>query len=191
MHTEGMPEPAPRSSYAEYIALEIEGELKHEYIDGLILAMTGGTLEHGRLAVAMAQELGRLVAGKPWRVFSSDARVRVQATNRSTYPDLSLVCGEVLRASDDREAITNPILLVEVLSESTERSDRGEKFAHYRRLDSLVDYVLISQTEPRVECFHRTDRGWILTEAGPGQSVRLASIDGDLHVDALYADALD
>jgi len=97
-----MAEPAPRSSYAEYLALEVESELKHQYIDGLILAMTGGTLEHGRLTIAMAQELGRLVASKPCRVFSSDARVRVQQTNRSTYPDLSVVCGEVLRAARTR-----------------------------------------------------------------------------------------
>jgi len=185
-----MAEAVPRASYIEYLALEAESEQKHEYLDGLILAMSGGTLEHGRLAIAAAQELGRLLADKPCRVFSSDARVRVESTHRSTYPDLSVVCGEVLRASDDGEAITNPILLVEVLSESTERSDRGEKFAHYRRLDSLQDYVLISQTEARVECFHRTEAGWVLTEAGPGEALRLASIEGSLSVDALYADAL-
>ena len=96
----------------------------------------------------------------------------------------------MVRAGDDEEAITNPVVLVEVLCESTERSDRGEKFAHYRRLASLQDYVLISQTEPRVECFHRTDAGWMLTEAGPGEELRLESIGGSLRVDALYADAL-
>lgn len=185
-----MAEPVPRASYAEYLALEAKSDEKHEYIDGLILAMSGGTLEHGRLMSAATVELSRVLEGKPCRVFSSDARVRVQATKRSTYPDLSVVCGEVERASDDREAITNPILLVEVLSESTERSDRGEKFAHYRRLESLQDYVLISQTEPRIECFHRTDSGWMLTEAGPGEELYLAAVEGKLSVDALYADAL-
>jgi len=104
---------------------------------------------------------------------------------------VSVVCGELERASDDREAISNPLLLVEVLSESTERSDRGEKFAHYRRLASLSDYVLVSQSEQRVECFHRTESGWMLTEAGPGEQLRLASIDGSSDVDALYRDALD
>ncbi|NOY94511.1 MAG: Uma2 family endonuclease [Deltaproteobacteria bacterium] len=185
-----MAELAAQASYADYLALEAESDEKHEYIDGLILAMSGGTLEHGRLAMAAGHLLTRLLEGKPCRVFSSDARVRVESTNRSTYPDVSVVCGELERASDDHEAIANPLLLVEVLSESTERSDRGEKFAHYRRLESLSDYVLISQSERRVECFHRTDAGWMLTEAGAGERLHLASIEGELDVDALYKDTL-
>jgi len=188
-----MAELAAQTSYADYLALEAESEQKHEYIDGLILAMSEGTLEHARLSAvagAMIAELTRLLEGEPCRVFSSDARVRVESTNRSTYPDVSVVCGELERASDDRDAIANPRLLVEVVSESTERSDRGEKFAHYRRLESLSDYVLISQSERRVECFHRTHAGWMLTEAGAGERLYLASIEGELDVDALYEGAL-
>lgn len=185
-------QPADHIAYDQYLALEAAAEQKHEYIDGLIVAMSGGTAEHGRLAAAMTGLLFAALRGSGCRVFSSDVRVRVEETNRAAYPDLSVVCGELRHASDDRHAITNPRVLVEVLSESTEVDDRGAKFAHYRRLDALKEYVLVSQSEPRVEVFRRTAAGWLLVEAGPGERVRLESLPGDvtLDVDELYADAL-
>jgi Uma2 family endonuclease len=184
--------PVPEQvSYSEYLARERQSGSKHEYVNGRIYAMSGGSPEHGRLAANMIQRLGGALAGKPWAVFSSDVRVRIEATGRSTYPDVSVVCGPLLRAADDQDAIINPLLIVEVLSDSTEASDRGDKFAHYRRLPSLREYVLVSQSSPRLEIFRRNAEGdWVLAEAGPGQTARLLSIDVPLSVDELYRNPL-
>jgi len=183
--------PAEKYSYADYLALEEKADLKHEYLDGQILAMSGGTPEHARLAAEFGYLIRRALEGKPCRVLSSDGRVRIEETNRATYPDLSVICGKLERASDDRHGIANPILLVEVLSPGTEADDRGSKFAHYRRLASLQDYVLVSQDAPRVEVFRRTEDGWVLREAGPGQQIELASIGVRVDVDALYRDRIE
>lgn len=185
-----MGEPATRLTYEEYLALERDGETKHEYIDGIVIAMAGGTLEHARLCARVSGLLELGLEGKPCRVFNADARVRVTATNRSTYPDVTVVCGELERAEDDQEAIANPVLIVEGLSDSTEATDRGEKFAHLRTVPSLIEYVLISQRRPWVEVFRRSPAGWILSEAGPGETVQLTSVDAPLSIDALYRDAL-
>lgn len=183
-----MAEPAARMSYAEYLAFEAGAEHRHEYADGLVFAMAGGTLEHARLCGRLAFLLGAALEGRPCNVFSSDARVRVEATNRTTYPDLSVVCGPALPASDDPHALINPTVIVEVLSEGTERGDRGEKFRHYRRLPSLMEYVLVAQDERRVEVFRREADVWTFREHGPGDLVTLASVGADVDVDALYAD---
>src|SRR5207249_4765417 len=115
----------------------------------------GGTPEHGRLALAVSGELRALLRGRPCTLYSSDVRVRIEATGRSTYPDFSVVCGKRLTAKDDKDAITNPIVIVGVLSDTTEASDRGEKFSHYRQLASLKEYVLVSQKDPHIEVFRR------------------------------------
>lgn len=178
-------------TYAEYLAAERVSAEKHEYLRGEVFAMAGGTIEHGRLAAAVAGELGVALRGRRCVPFSSDVRIRVLATDRSTYPDVSVVCGSLERAPDDSEAITNPTVLVEVLSDSTEADDRGEKFAHYRRIPSLREYVLVSQRAQRIEVFHRAAGGsWTLSEAGPGEALRLESVDVVLSVDSVYADPL-
>jgi Uma2 family endonuclease len=177
-----------RLSYLDYLALEAGATQKHEYLRGEVWAMAGGTPEHGRLQASLIRELGNALAGKPCVVMTSDVRVRVDATDRTTYPDLFVVCGPRRVSAADANAIVNPILIVEVLSEGTEREDRGEKFAHYRRLDSLVEYVLVSQTRPLVEVFRRSPEGWVLSEAGPGSRIGLRSIDASLDVDAVYRD---
>lgn len=180
-----------RMTYAEYLALERASEAKHEYVNGHVYAMAGGTPDHGRLAMNVGGILRAALAGRPCAVFSSDVRVRIEATGRSTYPDLSVVCGHLARADDDADAITNPVVLVEVLSDSTEASDRGDKFAHYRRLPSLREYVLVSQRAERIELFRRGEvGGWVLSEAGRGEVVRLESIDVVLSVDEAYHDPL-
>ena len=183
----GMAGPAPRMSYAEYLAFEEAAETKHDLVDGVVYAMAGGTIEHSRLANLVGAELTIALRGRSCTVYQADARVRVESTNRATYADVTVVCGPVETASDDAQAIANPVVIVEVLSPTTERSDRGEKLAHYRRLDSLREYVLVSQEEPRVEVFRRTDAGWLLREHGPGERVELPSLDVALDVDALYA----
>lgn len=187
-----------RLTYAEYLAFEETSEQKHEFIDGLVLAREGGSaphahaaessIEHARLAARITTALSIALAGRPCNVFGSDARVRISATERATYPDVSVVCGPVVRASDDSQALTNPVVIVEVLSPTTEQSDRGEKFRHYRRLESLREYVLVAQDEPRIEVFRREGDVWTFREHGPGERVMLASIEAVLDVDAIYAD---
>jgi Uma2 family endonuclease len=115
--------------------------------------------------------------------------VRVRATDRTTYPDLTVVCGPAEAPDEDPEAVTNPTVLVEVLSDGTEASDPGEKFAHYRQLASLREYVLVAQKERRIEVFRRQDDGrWTLEEAGAGRSVSLAALGIELAVNDVYAD---
>lgn len=177
-----------RVSYADYLALEAKSERKHEYLRGQAWAMAGGTVEHGRLQVNVAVVLQTALQGKPCVVLSSDVKVRVEGTDRTTYPDASVVFGPRQTSPLDRHAIVNPVVLVEVLSESTEGDDRGEKLAHYRRLPSLEEYVLVSQEARRIEVFRRTPEGWMLVEAGPGQHVELRSLGVSLSVDAIYFD---
>lgn len=183
-------EPAPLTSYADYLAFERTAPTKHEYVAGMVLAMAGGSPEHARLAGSLARLLGNAIVGRPCAVFSSDLRVRIPATNRSTYPDLTVVCGRRETAPDDAEAIVNPTVLIEVLSDSTEADDRGEKFAHYRRLASLQEYVLVAQKAQRIEVYRREGDRWMLSEHGPGTVVELASIGAQVPVDEVYLDPL-
>ncbi|RMG61068.1 MAG: Uma2 family endonuclease, partial [Bacteroidetes bacterium] len=134
-------------SYADYLDLQRTSETKYEYHDGFVVAMAGGSPEHGLIGMNMGSEVRSAIKSgqKPCRVFSSDVRIRVDVANRAFYPDLSVVCGDLIRSETDAQALTNPILIVEVLSESTEGYDRGEKFSYYRQLPSLQEYVLISQ----------------------------------------------
>ncbi len=184
-----MADPAERLSlpYAEYLAREANSDVKHEYVNGEVYAMAGGTIEHGALIFQVGGLIRAALANGPCIGFSSDVRVRISAFNRSYYPDLSVVCGKVERASDDSQAIVNPTVIVEVLSESTELYDRGEKSWHYRTLPSLREYVLVSQDKKRVEVFERGANGtWVLREAGPNEGIRVASISLDLSVNEIY-----
>jgi Uma2 family endonuclease len=179
-------------SYAQYCEAEATSETKHEYLRGEVYAMAGGTPEHAALATAVSIELGVALRGRPCRVFSSDLRVRIEATDLTTYPDVSVVCDALETSTIDPHATTNPILIVEVLSDSTEAYDRGQKFAHYRRLPSLREYLLVNQHEPRLEVYSKnTDGDWVLREAGAGERLPLSSLDGvTLDVDTIYANPL-
>jgi Uma2 family endonuclease len=179
-------------TYADYLIAEAVAKVRHEYLKGEVWAMAGGTIEHGALALAVAGELRAALRGKPCRAFSSDVRVRIPETDLATYPDLSVVCGKLETAPEDKDAITNPIVLVEVLSDSTEAYDRGAKAAHYRRIASLREYVLVSQNEPRIEVQRRVEGGrWELLEARPGETIELASLGVRLDVAAVYTNPLD
>ena len=188
-----MARPAEKQSmsYEDYVRTEAESPFKREWLNGEVFAMAGGTTEHGALAMAMGWALGNAIAQRPCRVFSSDVRVKVLATGLSTYPDASVVCGSLETAPNDEHAVTNPILLLEVLSDSTEAYDRGEKFAHYRRIPSLREYVVVSQRERHIEVHRRNEAGrWELFETGPDGSVELASLGCTLRIDDVYRNPL-
>jgi len=189
-----MNEPARKLllSYAEYLEQERSSENKHEFLSGEVFAMAGGTIEHGRLCSRVTAALLVGLRGRSCEAFSSDVRVRVLATDLATYPDVSVVCGHIERDPEDANTLVNPIVLVEVLSDSTEAHDRGEKFAHYRCIPSLLEYVLVSQRRPRIEVFRRNEDGsWTLYVAGASASVTLTSIGCTLSVDDIYTNALD
>jgi Uma2 family endonuclease len=174
-------------TFADYLALERDSEIKHEFDSGEILAMSGGTARHSALAARIIQALGN-TSSAGCTVFTSDMRVRIAATGRATYPDVSMVCGPIEYDPDDaaHTTITNPVLIVEVLSVTTEKGDRGNKWMHYQRIPSLQEYVLVSQ-EPRIEIYRRMPSGtWEYFEVGEG-NVRLASGPG-LDLSVLYAD---
>ena len=174
-------------SFREYLDLEAASDIKHEYFEGQIFAMAGSTIPHAELTARVTGLLFVALRGGPCRPISSDARVRVGVTTLATYPDLSVVCGPVERDPEDPHSITNPTVLVEVLSPSTEGYDRGQKFEHYQRLQSLQDYVLVAQDRPRVERFHRLPDGtWTYEALGPGKVLQLSSIGSTLSIDELY-----
>jgi Uma2 family endonuclease len=184
--------PIARMSYPEYLALEERTGQKHEYLRGEVYAMAGGTVEHGALASAVTIALGIALAERPCRVLSSDVKVRIEATGLSTYPDVSVVCGKLETAAEDPNAVTNPVLIVEVLSDATEAYDRGEKAAHYRRIPSLREYVLVSQKTQLIEVHRKNERGnWeLVAEAGKGARAELTSVGAVLEVDAIYRNPL-
>jgi len=177
-----------RYSYDEYLVYERDSGLKHEYDDGEIIAMAGGSLRHSALASRVGAALEN--TRKPGCiVFQSDMRLRVLATGRATYPDVSMVRGGIERDPGDPsgETITNPTLLVEVLSVSTEQVDRGSKWQDYQRIPSLQEYVLVSQSQPRVEWYRRLAAGgWEYHEATEGVVQLPSGVTLDLA--RLYAD---
>jgi Uma2 family endonuclease len=177
-----------RYTFAEYLAIEADSGMKHEYDDGEIVAMAGGSLRHSELAAAMT---AALYAGRKsgCRVFQSDQRVRILATGKATYPDVSMVFGPVALdpADPTKSTITNPTVIVEVLSPSTEQDDRGSKWQHYQQLASLREYVLVSQTEPRLEHYRRLASGaWEYREVTEGTLA--LECGATLQLATLYAD---
>lgn len=176
-------------TYDEYLALDDNSAgTKHEFDNGQIVAMSGGSLRHSELAFRVNVAVGNGLK-QGCRGFQSDGRVRILTTGRATYPDLTVVCGPIERDPADTKGrtITNPTLIVEVLSPTTEADDRGAKWGHYMRVTSLKEYILVSQDEPRVERYRRDEKGsWEYTDFRSG-TIELAS-GGMLDIDKLYTD---
>jgi Uma2 family endonuclease len=187
-----VPVPLARGmSYAEYLRLEGSSLERHEFLRGEVYAMAGGSPEHGALAAAWIRELGVALGRQPCRVFTSDVRVRIRETGLTTYPDVSVVCGRLETDAEDPDAIVNPVVLVEVLSSSSEAYDRGAKAAHYRRIPSLREYVLTSQSERLVEVYRRNAEGrFELYEFRADDAVELASVGIALAIRTIYANPL-
>jgi len=177
-------------TYSEYLALEQESSVRHEYLEGEIYAMAGGTPDHAALAAAVIALLGRQLP-PGCRVFTSDLRIRIPATGLSTYPDAAVVCGRTQRAPDDPVAVTNPVILVEVTSPSTEDYDRGEKLRHYKSLESVREILFVSHREPRLDLHGRALADWAISSASRGQTLTLESIATSIDVDDVYKGGLE
>jgi Uma2 family endonuclease len=179
-------------TFAEYVRLEADSTVRHEFVAGRIYAMAGGTPEHSALKVAMVLRLGRAVEGGRCRVYDSDLRIRTLATGLCTYPDASVVCGPREIDPEDRNTVTNPTVLVEVTSTSTEEYDRGEKFEHCREIPSLREYVLVSHRERAIEVRRREPTGaWTTTVSRAGEVAEIRSLDCAIDVSSLYDGAAE
>jgi Uma2 family endonuclease len=180
-----------RISPSDYLAMERSATDKRVLWDGQVFAMAGASRRHNQLVAAMLRELGVALLGRPCRPYASDQRIYVPLREGYVYPDASVTCPPVQTPPEDNETISNPRLIVEVLSESTEAFDRGDKFRGYASIASLQDYLLLSQDAARVDLFSRRSEGWLLRSYVAGDSLGLASIDATLSVDALYAGLFD
>ncbi|HMA38045.1 MAG TPA: Uma2 family endonuclease [Chloroflexia bacterium] len=180
--------PKPYYTPEEYLARERGAATKSEYLAGEICAMAGASEAHNTIAANIVRQLGNQFEGRPCRVYVSDLRVRVAATGLYTYPDVVAVCGPREFDDDHHDTLLNPTVIFEVLSPTTEAYDRGAKFAHYWRLASLTDYVLVAQDRVRVDHYARQGDGWFVTAASTlDETLRLAAIDGELALAAIYA----
>jgi Uma2 family endonuclease len=177
-------------TYAEYLARENASETRHEFLDGDVFAMAGGTPEHSAIIAAVTMALVQLRGG-PCRAFVTELRTRIRADEHGpdvgTYPDVAIVCGPVLRDSEDPIAIINPTVIIEVLSNSIEAYDRHGKFRNYRRLEALQEYILVSQHRPLIERFAKREGIWCEPDcAGPSGSIALLSAPATLDVDEIF-----
>jgi len=179
-------------SFVEYIALEEASSTKHEYFDGQIFAMAGGSPEHAALIASATFQLASQTRGGRCRVHASELRIRVEASDLATYPDVAVVCGPWLRDPENPRTILNPTVLVEVLSPSTEAYDRGEKLLRYKQISSLRAMALVAYDRREVEVWRRPDQAapWTRALHGPGQVASLTEALA-LEVDSLYDDAAE
>jgi len=182
-------QPQPRLTPEQYLAAERSAEFRHEYYNGHIYAMSGGSYRHAQIIGNLAGELRTTLKTRPCSVVSNDLRLRVSPDAFYTYPDVIVICGDPKFADDQRDTLLNPALIVEVLSPSTEAYDRGFKSAQYRTIESLEEYALVSQAEPRVEVFRRQPGGhWLLSEAvGLEAACHFGSLDCAVALSEIYA----
>lgn len=183
-----MSQPASRLTltFDDYLEWENRQPTRHEFVRGEVFAMTGATDLHNEVRGNLYTLLRQHLRGTPCRVFMADVKVRVETADCGFYPDLLVTCAESDRA--DRYIKRSPLLVVEVLSASTAAFDVGDKFAAYRQLDSLREYVLVDQERVRVQIYRRLDNQWLVDSVGPGERLRLESIDLECPVEAVYED---
>jgi Uma2 family endonuclease len=178
-----------RCTPEQYLALERKSPIKHEYYDGEMFAMAGASRPHNLISGNLFREISSQLLKRPCETYVSDMRVLVNSNGLYTYPDVVVVCGEPQFQDSEQDTLLNPTVIIEVLSASTEAYDRGSKFALYRRLESLREYVLISQDHVLVERYTRQGQEWLLTELNrlEEDSLRLASIDCQVALSEIYA----
>ncbi len=174
----GLPARVKKFTPAEYLTLERTSAYRSAYFQGEIFAMAGGTPRHSLIQTNLTAELRQALKGDPCTAYNNDLRILVDQTGLYTYPDASIVCGPLELADGQPDVVLNPTVLFEVLSDSTEGYDRGQKFGNYRRIESLREYVLVSQNEVLVERFQRNpDNTWTMTESrGIESTLALTSV---------------
>lgn len=176
----------------EYLTLERSAPYKSEFHDGQIYAMTGASRKHNLITVNIARELSIQLKKRPCEAYINDMRVKSAEARNYYYPDIAVVCGAPQFEDAQVDTLLNPTLLIEVLSPSTEAYDRGGKFAHYRKIPSLREYLLVTQDQPGIERYMRQGDFWILSEAiGLEASMPLESIDCILSLSEVYDKVLD
>lgn len=180
--------PIIRLTQAEYLQLDRQSELRHEFLAGEVFVMTVASRNHNLITVNVAAALSEQLRRRQCEVYASDMRVKVSPPRLYTYPDVIVVCGTPHFEDDVNDTLLNPTILIEVLSKSTEAYDRGLKFELYRGLESLQEFILIAQNKRQVEHYRRqADNRWILTETNdPAGLVVLESIASQLAVEQIY-----
>jgi Uma2 family endonuclease len=177
----------PRYTPQQYLERERKAPYKSEYLNGYIYAMAGASREHNQITFSVAGALFPQLRGRPCEGYVTDMRVRASTSEAYVYPDVVVVCGQPRFEDAHVDTLTNPTVIIEVLSPSTEAYDRGAKFAHYRRMDSLQEYVLIAQDRYSIERYVREQDRWVFTEAnGLDEAMGLAAIGCELALRDVY-----
>lgn len=177
---------------AEYLEFERNSDIKHEYINGEVFAMAGAKPNHNRLTMKLSRLIDTHLDGKECEAFGGDQPLHIEQIDSYVYPDLTIACGESEFTEDPLPALLNPLLIIEVLSPSTERFDRDEKFILYRQITSFREYVLVFQDSARIVCFYLNENNiWEFSDAvGLESSITLKSIDCSLSLADVYANVV-
>lgn len=176
----------------EYLAFERQAPGKHEYWHGEVFAMAGASRRHNLLVGNLVRLLGNALLDRPCEVYPSDMRVSSSASDVFTYPDVTVVCGEPSFADGGHDTLLDPLVIAEVLSDSTEAYDRGKKFEHYRGIASVKHYLLVAQDHPLVELYTRQPDGtWSLSDRRHGDEVGLSALGCELSVAEIYRKVLE
>jgi Uma2 family endonuclease len=172
----------------EYLIMERASELRHEYFRGEVREVTGASREHNLIVMSIGAELYRQLRKRPCEIYATNMRVKVSATGLYTYPDVIVVCEKPQLEDEHFDTLLNPTVIIEVLSDSTEDYDRGDKFARYRKLDSLTDYLLVAPDRMHIEYYARQQDGvWLFSEADqPEATISIASIACELVLEEIY-----
>lgn len=189
-----MGQPArPLLSFDEYLGIERASPIRHEYLEGVVWAMGGGTDEHAAIAANVIRLLGNQLLGKPCRVYTGDLRVRVRATGLTTYPDATVICDRIAFDPSDphRTTALNPRVLVEVTGPSTEKYDRGQKLEHFKRIGSAREIVIISHDERAIDVWRKHGARWthqVFRDVAPLSSIGCSLPIADVYLDPLRVD---
>jgi Uma2 family endonuclease len=172
----------------EYLAFERRSEERHEYVNGELFAMSGASERHNQIVVNLGREISTQFKGRSCKVYTNGMRVRIEGTTRYSYPDVTALCEAARFENAELDTLTNPSLIIEVLSASTEAYDRGSKFEDYRQIETLVEYVLVAQGKPHIEQFRRqADGQWLFSATSGLESViDLASVGCRLSLAEIY-----
>lgn len=179
-------------SFEEYLALEETADDKHEYQDGEIVQMTGGTTDHNKIALNFASNLKFALKRKQYDIFIGDLKLWIPTYRQGTYPDVMLIEGESIYYGSGKTTVINPSLIVEVLSKSTQNYDQGDKFFYYRSIPQFQEYILISQAQYYVMQFNKTQEGkWLLSEyTGVNATLSLSSVEFQISFPELYENVI-